>query len=690
MIGRIGTGDRFGRSGRLTAVLVSLAVVAAACSSSDGPDTNAAKVDIYSFAGGCYVLGTADATVRLDGARWVLDGDGQGGSPFRLQATALGSYLLYGPDGQMVAAGEGDAIAVQRTPGPTADWTVEADGALLRFTNVETGRRLTAGDGDRLAQGDAGDAIWSLESGEDCAEFPDIDPGVEGEPFVGSSPDAAVRGFLDAHTHVTAYQFLGGRFHCGRPWSPYGVEVALRDCDNHAPGEVGAVTDGLLSTGDLSGDHDQSGWPAFTGWPNTDSLTHEGTYWRWIERSWRGGLRLMVTHLVDNRALCEIFPDNDGTVCNDMASIRDQAKALRDLESYIDAQYRGIGNGFFRIVETPEEARAVINAGKLAVVMGVEVSEVFDCGLGEGPTCDEESIDAGLDELHELGVRSVFPVHKFDNALGGTMYDPGLTGVFVNVGNRYATGEYWSPETCAPGQTPDNTVVSPGSVLEGNAALVAGMLGDEVLPLLEGELPEYPAEPHCNPRGLTPLGRYAIEGLIDRGMIVETDHLSAKARADALEVLEEHGYPGVISSHTWDDAAARERLQALGGLVAPYAGSGFAGEWRTTREAHPTGDLPGLGFASDTNGLAPQPDAREGNEANPVQYPFRSFDGGSTIRRQVSGERTYDVNVDGAAHYGLFIDWMEDLRITAGDEIVDDLASGAEAYLQMWERATSR
>jgi hypothetical protein len=70
-----------------------------------------------------------------------------------------------------------------------------------------------------------------------------------------------------------------------------------------------------------------------------------------------------------------------------------------------------------------------------------------------------------------------------------------------------------------------------------------------------------------------------------------------------------------------------------------------------------------------------------------VQYPFRSFDGGSVIDRQRSGTRTYDLNTDGVDHYGLYPDWVEDLRLVAGPQIVDDLANGAEAYLQLWERA---
>ena len=61
--------------------------------------------------------------------------------------------------------------------------------------------------------------------------------------------------------------------------------------------------------------------------------------------------------------------------------------------------------------------------------------------------------------------------------------------------------------------------------------------------------------------------------------------------------------------------------------------------------------------------------------------------GGSTIHQQVSGSRIYDVNTHGVDHYGLYPDWIEDLRQVGGDQIVDDLANGAEAYLQLWERA---
>ena len=94
----------------------------------------------------------------------------------------------------------------------------------------------------------------------------------------------------------------------------------------------------------------------------------------------------------------------------------------------------------------------------------------------------------------------------------------------------------------------------------------------------------------------------------------------------------------------------------------------------------------GFGYGADMNGFGAQGGPRNG--ANPVTYPFKSFDGKVTLDRQRSGERVFDINTDGVAHYGLYPDWIEDLRKIAGDG--DRRATwrrGAEAYLQMWERA---
>ena len=86
------------------------------------------------------------------------------------------------------------------------------------------------------------------------------------------------------------------------------------------------------------------------------------------------------------------------------------------------------------------------------------------------------------------------------------------------------------------------------------------------------------------------------------------------------------------------------------------------------------------------NGFA----AQGGPPATPIAYPFQSpIDPSVTVHKQRSGKRTFNINTDGTAHYGLYADWAEAVRVAGGDEIVDDLANGAEAYLQMWERAAA-
>ena len=97
------------------------------------------------------------------------------------------------------------------------------------------------------------------------------------------------------------------------------------------------------------------------------------------------------------------------------------------------------------------------------------------------------------------------------------------------------------------------------------------------------------------------------------------------------------------------------------------------------------------GLGSDINGIhvqaAPRADAAE----RPLKYPFKSYDGRVVFERQVSGERVFDLNTDGVAHYGLYPDYLADLQqLPGGEEAMKYLFRSAEAYLQVWERAESR
>jgi hypothetical protein len=260
--------------------------------------------------------------------------------------------------------------------------------------------------------------------------------------------------------------------------------------------------------------------------------------------------------------------------------------------------------------------------------------------------------------------------------------------MITNGGNVLSAGRFWDLEHC---DEPLNHDHSPTALQHNDDELIAnGLL--ELLP--GGTLPAYGPPPHCNQLGLTPLGEQAIEGIIERGMVFDPDHMSVLARNRALEIMEDHNYGGVMTSHSWSTDNALPRISGLGGFIGPMAGSSqsFVDQWNHLR-THGYDDLNpglfGLGKGADMNGFASQGGPRAPTpEAPAVSYPFQSFDGTATIHKQVSGQRTFDINADGVAHYGLYPDWVEDVRILGGPEIMEDLANGAEAYLQMWERAT--
>src|SRR5262249_51885499 len=125
-----------------------------------------------------------------------------------------------------------------------------------------------------------------------------------GAPAKGDTPYGPVKGLIDGHMHWMAFEDFGGNFHCGRPWSEYGVAHALGDCkENEGPLGKKAWLQNVLNYNNPFHKHDTTGYPVFAGWAH-NNLTYEGTYWRWVERAWMAGLRLMVMTITENRVLC--------------------------------------------------------------------------------------------------------------------------------------------------------------------------------------------------------------------------------------------------------------------------------------------------------------------------------------------------------------------------------------------------
>ena len=610
-------------------------------------------------------------------------------------------------------AARGDAILAADAPSSAAEWVLR-DGGDGGFTFNLAADDLAEDDqgpldpaivahigldGDALSLvTDPAEAISltpELADAGRCPAWPEVEVNVEGDPYAAATAFEESRGYLDAHLHMMAFEFVGGQARCGRPWHPYGVAYALVDCPDHEPGGHGAILEHVLSGTDPVAGHDTVGWPTFGYWPNHRSLTHEQVYYRWMERAWRGGLRMFTNLMVDNGALCDLYPLKQNS-CNEMDGVRLQILRLHELERYIDAQHGGPGEGWFRIVTDPFEAREVINSGRLAVVMGIEVSVLFDCGEYLGvPRCDAADLEAQLQEFYDAGIRQMELVNKFDNALSGVTGDGGTTGLITNAGNRWETGHFLQMESCedpeATGHDHTQMNVVDGyegyglpPEIAGRDALAGGIIAAAGA---SGAVPVYPEGPHCNNAGLTELGHELLDEMVDYGMIFDPDHMSALARHDALDHLEGLGYRGVVSSHGWADDTIYPRVLGAGGVVTPYAGGagGFVDSWRQHREwANPDFTF-GFGYGADTNGFGGQ----GGPVADAVAYPFTGL-GGVEVDRQVSGERTYDYAEHGTAHYGLYADWIEAIVTLAGQDgptLRGDMERGAEAYLQTWERA---
>ena len=620
----------------------------------------------YSLAGGCFALQTASG------------GPVAGAERLRMQATDLGSYLLYLPDRTFLAAASDGSVAPAAEPSPAADWRVaDAGGGSFTLAPESAPDRALAHEGGSLRLGTATRFTFAPASG--CPVYPEADLNARGTPARGATPFSAVTGLLEGHMHWMTFEYFGGEFHCGRPWHRYGVPYALPDCSSiEGPQGTAAPLQNALNYGNPGQPHDTSGWPRLTEW-GASNVTYEGTYWRWVQRAWMSGLKLMVMGINENRELCELQARRRNS-CDEMETVRLGLKDMRELQRYVDAQAGGPGKGFFQIVTDPLQARRVINQGKMAVVLEIEVSELFGCRGWDQPTCDRAEVDQALDEFHKLGVRSSLLLNKFDSPLAGVRFDSGAFGAVINQGNRNSSGSYWDARTCT-GPLRDNTIETFSPEVQGALNSFLTTLG--LTP--SGQAPTYPPPPHCNTRGLTDLGRHLEREMIKRKMIINPDHMSQKAVDDTLTLAEAHRYSGVISPHGWMDPGNWPRIWKLGGLAFPDSdtSTGFVDAYRKYRPKR-TPFMIGWGYGADLGGLAEQPAAREGS----VQYPFKSFDGKVTFDRQKSGERSFDYNSEGVAHYGLYADWFEDLRKLGGPALTQDMSNAAEAYLQMWERAS--
>ena len=661
----------------------------AACGASAPPGSGGLTAAVepttrYAFANACYALrdNATQKYVATNAGEYAASAGGtDAAEPFYLKPSALGKYLLYGHDRQLLAAGAPAGALALASADDSAEWTVTALGDATVYpdtpavdTNpdpafitayrafVDPNVKATAftlyskQTGAFLAADAAGVLQTAAQAGSfsfqplplaRCAVFAEAGDNVRGATFSGKRADGTVLGYADTHLHAISTTFLGGA-KPGWPFHKFGVTHALADCSpEHGP-QGSRDTVGALFTGDTDG-HATDGWPTFTDWPSRTMTTHEATYWKWIERAWKSGLRLTLNYAVDNATLCEIQRNAAGTPsreCNEMKQAGRELGTAYALMDYVDAQYGGRGAGWYRIVFTPAEARRVIEQGKLAVLLGIEISNLLDCTVTFNPANTQDAFEeaaggpAGqtygcastetgapneiatqLQRLKALGVVGLYTVHEFDNAFGGSdIFD----GAVLNLGtkensggvtsgdkaaaqagvpsaqagalgfmspNGAATGEYWSTYDCPAADAPETGgfVFPYIGVTMTNfgppppACVYEGRGGRH-----GGKSACYPSAPQCNGRSLTPLGLYAWSKMMQQGFVIEVDHLGSMMKDQLLDLAaaQSPNYP-VTSGHAWMGLTANQarRIFAGGGLVYPSINSteDFTNLWKTVK-----------------------------------------------------------------------------------------------------------
>lgn len=336
----------------------------------------------------------------------------------------------------------------------------------------------------------------------------------------------SLTGYADIHTHMMSFFGFGGGFVASSPFMP------LHNCN----GQHGAVH-GIFSSGDFDKAHPLRK-QARVNWPHHLDTAHQQMGLNHLKQAYNHGLRLIVMSAVSNEWAAKVLikgssKDSDSPL-NDMDSIRLQLRAAHAFAAQ---------NPWFQIAHDPWEARRIIAEGKLAVVLGVEISNLFPANQG--------AWREQLDELYDLGVRQMGLAHETDTAFSGVARHHGLT---LRVAN-------YLKNLGLPG------VLDPSPLSPQNLTAAFNNFFTQ-----------------ANPVGLKNPGRDMLRKLASQRMLIDIDHISRRARTEALDFArtELGNYPLIFTHTRYDEMMPTfQELSALPGYnvseKAARAYGGFTG-----------------------------------------------------------------------------------------------------------------
>ncbi len=567
-----------------------------------------------------------------------------------------------------------------------------------------------------------------------------------------SSTSGELRGWVDMHAHPMSHLGLGGKMIHGTPDVGALMHSGTRSCDILSPTRADGLSDvlthcgpthmwwepGFRECGDIlryalvkvlekeneAASRHGPGFPKFpppggsgvdgNGWrPHWSDITHQKMWIDWVYRAYRGGQRGMVALALHSRTLALV--SNGPDLSYDQAAGDLQIAEIKEMVKR---------HGFMEIAYSPAQFRDIVGRNKLAIVLGLELDDLGDFTRNSS---SEDAIRTEIDRLHTQGVRYVFPVHLTDNRLAGSA----VYNELFNVATFIQTGQYWQLATATnisfrfPNLRSEytnlvssiNTIMSliplsetvtgpalgdlseadrqdPKKVLEAYLHYILGDVFGQRL-ILPDSSPECPTgHGHVNAKGLTSWGATAINHMMSRGMMIDTDHMSKLAFDDALALTQVSGYAlnsghngcsttEVLANENNRTAQQYSMLTARGGMLGVGLGTNaddFISAYTNAVAAAAKGDPSNvrLGLGTDMNGMyhGPQPPT---GAVKALDY--------SQLPRGKTGLATWDYNLDGVAHYGMLPDFLVHVgQRPGGSTVLTNIFGSAEGFARMWEK----
>ena len=582
-------------------------------------------------------------------------------------------------------------------------------------------------------------------------------PGVGKAGPLPNKADKLTGGYVLTHEHPVNALAFGGNYAFGGAAGNFehgimkkGYTVACggckpgKKCDH---GEVKGNFTGLSGAlGRDMGDHKSHLGPLH------NSFSHLRYATDWIkdahDPSRDTSLEIMVAFAVESEAMCEqLYYANKGNGgvggdygCSKGDTLKSMKRQIKATKAWVKSN-----SDWMEIAYDAADARRIVKAGKLAIVLGIESDYAFGAENRRFDPVDR------LEHYYDLGVRTFYLAHKVNSRLAGAdIYrskseqggkviraTQAMAGCFYvddsvanfplqnNKGHEFCNNKCGKGELKG-GKATDKCVSRYGELSEAN---YAGLIlhgggwfnGFDVYPKPPGFSGSSGSTTKSgverNNLGLSHDGERVVRAAMRLGMIINIDHISSRSRKDVAAISKQfggypmnalHNNPNAMlvanstsklktpgpNEYDFDDHELR-MVRDSGGFfgvrVAPVDAANYPKSGVKTncpKTATETAKI--LAYLLDKGlnvGYAlDYATITEGVHSRTLAKCGKSLGGGDKFHK-------YGKHVtEGLSHVGMMTKWHDELEdVGLKDEYLDQLENdGPEAFVRMWERSEAK